>query len=519
MKSPVTYLALLLLVAAGALAFRLPRLADRPMHADEAVQAAVFRTLWLEGRYVYNPEEFHGPTLPYATLPSVWISGPATFAQTGEATYRVVPALFGAGLVLLLWLLGDAVGKPAALCAGVLTAISPALVFYSRDYIHETLLVFFTLAAIAAGWRYARSGKPAWCLAAGACVGLMQATKETCVLVYLAMGIGLACAAGWRWLVGESPRSDRPATPRWHLAAGLAAAILVAVTLLSSFFTNPRGPMDGLLTYLPWLTRAGGQTPHVHPWNYYLHVLAWWRVGDGPLWSEGLVLGLAAVGFAAALLPSRVPFFAAPFVRWLGFYTLALAAMYSALPYKTPWCLLGFLHGMILLAGVGAVALVRAVPTLPLKGCLSLVLLAAAGQLAWQSYRASYVLAADPRNPYVYAQTLPDAARLAGDVEQLAAASPDGRRVLIHVVWQDAYYWPLPWCLRGFERVGYWTGVPDDPGAPIVISSPRFDAALTERIDSTHLMTGYYGVRPNVLAQVWVRMDLWEAHLRRLGRL
>ena len=535
MKSPVTYLALLLLVAAGALAFRLPRLADRPMHADEAVQAAVFRTLWLEGRYAYNPDEFHGPTLPYATLPSVWFSGPATFAQTSQTTYRVVPAVFGAGLVLLLWLLGDAVGKPAALCAGVLTAISPALVFYSRYYIHETLLVFFTLAAIAAGWRYARSGKLAWCLGAGACVGLMQATKETCVLVYLAMGIALACAAGWPRLVGESPRSDRPATPRWHLAAGLAAAILVAATLLSSFFTNPRGPMDGVLTYLPWLTRAGGQTPHVHPWHYYLHLLAWWRVGDGPLWSEGLILGLAAVGFAAALLPHEkgdrsnlperpegcfaqigpVPFF----VRWLGFYALALAAMYSALPYKTPWCLLGFLHAMILLAGVGAVALVRALPTLPLKGLLALVLLAAAGQLAWQSYRASYVLAADPRNPYVYAQTLPDAARLAGDLEQLAEASPDGRRVLIHVVWGDAYYWPLPWYLRGFERVGYWTGVPDDPGAPIVISSPQFDAALTERLDSTHLMTGYYGVRPNVLAQVWVRMDLWEAHLRRLGRL
>ena len=33
------------------------------------------------------------------------------------------------------------------------------------------------------------------------------------------------------------------------------------------------------------------------------------------------------------------------------------------------------------------------------------------------------------------------------------------------------------------------------------------------------LMTGYFGVRPNVLAQLWVRMDLWEAHLRRLRRL
>jgi hypothetical protein len=29
----------------------------------------------------------------------------------------------------------------------------------------------------------------------------------------------------------------------------------------------------------------------------------------------------------------------------LAFYTLILLALYSAIPYKTPWCLLGFLHG------------------------------------------------------------------------------------------------------------------------------------------------------------------------------
>ncbi|HEX2974040.1 MAG TPA: hypothetical protein VHP11_17035, partial [Tepidisphaeraceae bacterium] len=49
--------------------------------------------------------------------------------------------------------------------------------------------------------------------------------------------------------------------------------------------------------------------------------------------------------------------------RWfwifLASYTVLLTAAYSAVPYKTPWCLLGFLHGMILLAAVGAVALIR----------------------------------------------------------------------------------------------------------------------------------------------------------------
>jgi predicted membrane-bound mannosyltransferase len=87
------------------------------------------------------------------------------------------------------------------------------------------------------------------------------------------------------------------------------------------------------------------------------------------------------------------------------------------------------------------------------------------------------------------------------------------------VIFHGPYYWPLPWYLRGLDRVEYWTQLPDDAQSPIVISSPQFDGDLTEQLDDTHLMTGYYGIRPAVLVQLWVRMDVWEAHLRRLGRI
>lgn len=521
-----TYFMMLLLVVAGALAFRLPRLADRPMHADESVQAEIFRRLWQRGDYTYNPDEFHGPTLPYATLPVVWLTQPGSFAETNEATCRIVPALFAAAAILLIWLLADALGKPASLVAAVLLAISTAMVFYSRYYIHETLLVFFTLAAIGAGWRYLQSGRWAWCLAAGGCVGLMQATKETAVLTYLAMGAAIPLAWVWGVLIRNKGGRDVSRLPWRRLAVGAAVAamvaVLVAVTLLTSFFTNLQGAVDGVLAYRPWLSRAGGASPHVHPWHYYLRILAWWRVGDGPVWSEGLILVLAAVGFAASLFPRGRLLGDAnvPFVRWLGFTTLLLMAGYSAIPYKTPWCLLGMLLGMILLAGVGAVALVRAVPTRPLKGLLILVLLGAAAQSGRQSYRASYELADDPRNPYVYAHTLADVERLACDVEQIAESSPDGRHVPVRVIWQDAYYWPLPWYLRRMEDVEFRTELRDeDLSAPMVIASPEFDAALEAKYGEDRAMPGYYAIRPQVFGGLWVRRDLWEAHLRRTGRL
>ena len=65
----------LLLITAGALALRGPQLALRPMHNDEAVNAEKIRRPLGHGSYRYDPNEHHGPTLYYATLPFVWLSG------------------------------------------------------------------------------------------------------------------------------------------------------------------------------------------------------------------------------------------------------------------------------------------------------------------------------------------------------------------------------------------------------------------------------------------------------------
>jgi predicted membrane-bound mannosyltransferase len=53
----------LLLTFAGALALRCARLDVRPFHNDEAINSAKLTTLWEKGEYVYDPHEFHGPTL------------------------------------------------------------------------------------------------------------------------------------------------------------------------------------------------------------------------------------------------------------------------------------------------------------------------------------------------------------------------------------------------------------------------------------------------------------------------
>jgi len=408
-------LALLLGVGLG---LRAPNLTLRPMHNDEGVNAMKFRHLYVNNNYKYNPDEFHGPSLPYLTLPAAWLQGGGAFNQFTEATYRSVALVFGLGLILLLPLLAPDFGRAEILWAAAFTALSPAMVFYSRYYIHEMLLVFFTAWTFICFWRWANSGRAAWAMAGGIGLGLMSATKETFVFALAA----LALAAGTSALCRRGREDGATGFPsRWkwsHLVAALAAAAVIAAFFFSSFFTNAAGPLDALRAYLPWFRRAGGATEHVHPWTFYFQRLLFFQVHGGPFWSEGFIVALAAVGFFGALRGRSL------LLQLIAFYTAWLTLIYTLLPYKTPWCLLGFYHGMILLAGAGAALLWRACRPVGLKAVVMVLLAAGLCHLGWQSWRGNFAVDSSgapycdsAKNPYVYSQTLPDALRLVATVE------------------------------------------------------------------------------------------------------
>ena len=504
----------LLLAASVALALRCPRLEQRPMHNDEAVNAIKFGQLWEHGLYKYDPNEHHGPALFYSTLAIARLTSSPDFDHLTATKLRLVTVLFGVGLVLLLPLMADGLGRGATVWAALFTAASPAMVFYSRYYIHEMLLVFFTFLALAAGWRYWRTRRIGWALLTGAATGLMHATKETFVITLAAAALALALNQLWnrRLDASSSPVRAAPINLR-HLQAALALWLLVAVVAFSSFFTNASGPLDSVRTYLPWLGRAEGNSPHIYPWTFYLHRLLFFHVAKGPIWTEAVLLVLAALGAMAGFARKGLAGADASFVRFLAFYTCILTAAYSLISYKTPWCLLSFWHGTILLAGVGAVALSVIARAQRTRFVCTLLLLAGAAHLAWQAWQASVSYAADQRNPYVYAQTAPDILNLVGAVEALAQAHPQGRQMLIKVMAPESDYWPLPWYLRRFTQVGWWAELPPDPFAPVMIVSAKFRAALDEK--KTHLMTGYFELRPGTFFELYVEAHLWRACLER----
>ena len=163
---------------------------------------------------------------------------------------------------------------------------------------------------------------------------------------------------------------------------------------------------------------------------------------------------------------------------------------------------------MILLAGTGAAVLVRSFRRPFWRPAFITLLLAGAAHLAWQSWQQNTVFASDQRNPYVYAQTSPDLLKLVARVESLSAVHSQDSHLLIKVMASEDDYWPLPWYLRNFKQIGWWDRVPEDPFAPIMIVSAKLGARLDE--NKTHLMVGYFALRPQVFLELYVQKQLWQ---------
>jgi uncharacterized protein (TIGR03663 family) len=500
-----------------------PRLCMRPMHTDEAVHAYRFGILLETGTCRYDPVDYHGPTLNYFTLIPAWLCSQDTYAKVTEATLRWVPVAAGVGLVLLTGFLARGLG-PASVPAALLAAVSPAMVFYSRYYIQEMLLVCFTFGAMVSSYRYSKSGRRRWVIAAGAFVGLMHATKETCLIALVAMIVALAFVLAGRLWSGWPIRSALGITRGRDLLLGLAVALVVSSVFYSGFLRYWQGVVDSYLAYSAYFGRAGGQaTFHIHPWFYYLQMLIFWRSGGGPIWTEAIILVLAAVGLAASFRAECIGNVDRNLARFIAVYAIVMAIVYSAIPYKTPWCLLGFLHGMILLAGVGVMAIVAWVRgPVPRRVTLAAITVAAA-HLAFQAYRGSYVNYSDSSNPYVYAHPTKDVLRVVRDVEALAWTSGRGYDMPIQLACTGKDFWPLPWYFRAFgEHLKLYSGVPREVG-PVILISPDLENGLadvlytqtppSERRLYMRLFDPpdfFVSFRPGVRLEGFVRKDLWD---------
>ena len=305
----------------------------------------------------------------------------------------------------------------------------------------------------------------------------------------------------------------------------IAGALVVWGLFYSSFFTNPQGLLDSFRSFTTYFDRAGNNQFHIHPWYYYLKLLTYNKASMGPPWTEGFIVLLAVVGLIVVITKRGVTGLDANLLNFLAIYTVIMTVIYSAIPYKTPWCLLSFYHGMILLAAVGVVAVIQLLGRMLIRVVVAVFFITFATDIALQSVSAGFVSNVDYGNPYVYAHPSTDVLKIASRVEQVSDCWPAGRAMTVLVVCPGGDYWPLPWYLRSFKNVGWFNDVNEiQSPAPVVIASAQIEPELITKLYDLSppgqknlyvpLFDNYVELRPQVELRGYITKDLrdrWQS--------
>jgi predicted membrane-bound mannosyltransferase len=281
---------------------------------------------------------------------------------------------------------------------------------------------------------------------------------------------------------------------RVPVATSLLTAALVSGWFYTDGFRQPHGAIDAVRTFFVYETVAG----HDKPFGYYFHLLALPAKSGGVWWFGTPVAALALLGFATN--------FRRPVVRFIGYSAAGHFVIYSLIAYKTPWLACLPWAQVCLLAGFSVAGF--STHRLWLKISISLLAGTCLVTQFTQARRATGRFASDARNPLAYVPTRPDIETLAPWLEQLRQSAPGNSLEPVAVIGSD--YWPLPWYLRSFGKIGYWPLPPDNLASmPLVFAMPETAEAVANQLAQSHTALPR-GLRAEVPVILFVRNDIWN---------
>jgi len=519
----ICVIAFILAVIAAAW-LRFDQIGLKPFHHDEGVNSHFLLNLANHGEYKYNPENYHGPTLYYFALLALRVFGATDFAL------RFTPALFGVLTALMVWFLRKHLGSIGTPVVAILIALSPGLVYFSRDFIHEMSFGCFSLGIVVGAWRYVESKNFAWLGLTATSAGLLFATKETAIITIIVLIIAALCAEAWeitRRLAGrreialaafarELRRDCADVAPSLdHALAAVIIFIFINIFFYSSFFTNWQGVLDAIKSVALWTNRRNSE--HVKGFWYYTGVLLKLELP--------LLIGSLSAGIFIARRGTRFWLFTAA-------WTFGLTLAYSIIGYKTPWLMISFLIPMALLSGHAAQRIYGAAPLLFLRLLWAAALVAVlifnvrlTRTVNFEKYDdnsnvsgyftgvgrsldlTSYV---DGLYGYVYAQTDKNIFELIQAIKSETDKLPSGPDTPIYMASPE--YWPLPWYLRDYKYADYSGSLPANASGQPQISQPIIIAHVNQQsilngLPGWRALPQAYTLRPGVELVIYVRGD------------
>ena len=481
--------ALFALIFVAAFVMRFWDLTGRPLHHDEGV-IGFFKLNILNGmRYTYDPD-YHGPFEYFFGAAVFWVFGVSDF------TLRAPECLFNILTILLLLPLRKRIGDAGTLAAAGLLAVSPSMVYYAQRAYMDNFFIFFSLALVVCWLKLLETGQRKWLLLGAFDLALLFTTKETAFIIafiflsFLAVEYAYRLFASGKWrqkLAADRWAADKWARSNlwWIAAAAVVFLFAYAVIYTTLFFNlgNLQLALEKSFTF--WLSRSTSWAGHFKPFYY------WWELLTK---YEQPVLFLAIAGVFLSLKKG-------PFGRFCAWWAAMSFAVYSAIPYKTPWLDVHLILPMALVAGIGIDQMMAEARTWRRQALLALPIVALLLISAYVAWDLTYKRYADGDVMLVYVQSVDDYKRLVGDLEA-ASLRLNGTSSEMSVVATE--YWPLPWHLRDYGRVAWWGRSMPDQSAPIVISSKSDYSEIREGLRGNYRMEKY-DVRPGVTLYVYYR--------------
>jgi uncharacterized protein (TIGR03663 family) len=464
-----------LLIVFFALVFRLYELGERVLHHDESVHASFTLKLLRNGEYTYNPA-YHGPFLFHSTAVVFHYLG------TNDATARLVPVLFGVATVLVLFLLKKELGKRGVLWSMFLLAFSPSMVYFSRFFRNDMIIIFCTLATVAGAFRYldnihSLKRYPYLILAASA-LGIAVSSKENAYLIIAIFGAYAGLGLLY-WIYSDGKKEKLglkktlirktfallPYLPELILAGALSVYIIL-------FFYSSAFKYDVSLfsivesAFNHWLEmhrikRIGG------PFYYYIPILFTYEIPIVLFGTAGFFHFLRNKGRNKGENYS--------FFLFLCYWAFTSLLLYSYLQEKVPWLVVHIVLPFGLLAGafIGEIFPGKKEEGYPptkysnktrtlVAGLLVLTLLVSMGQCISVNYYRSM----EPAERLTYTQASPDIREL---MEKIGEFKSSPATLRIYVVDPKNLYWPLPWYLRDYKKASYASKPP---------ASSKYDAII-----------------------------------------
>jgi uncharacterized protein (TIGR03663 family) len=489
------------LVLVSAIGLRFVKLDIKPMHIDEAINAYITGELADYGRYSYSHIEHHGPALYYFSAIPVIMSG--SYATSNEFDYRGTTALFGILIVLGLFLLRNDVSRKTFIATVLFFTFFSPLVFFSRYFIHEIVFAFFAFLFSLLLWKIVSTRRYYWLYAGAFCAGMLIATKETWIIAVATVFIS-AVVVRKANVKFANLRQDKIKF-RIHSILAILLVLLVVFVFYTSFFTNPGGVKEFLLSFNNYFERGTGtQLQHLHPWYFYFRQIYF----PGSFRIEALIFVLGIFGGVFSIreyLKNRQK--PASIILFFFIISILNAIIFSILKYKTPW---NWLFHLVSLLIPAAYAIDRLTLLLKIRFAglffYTVLLLLTCGML-WQSVSDNFRNFASPSNPYVYSQTSVDYKNLVKKVENRVDISANSQQAFIAVVASPEEMWPMPWDFREFKNVGYWQNIPDLEilkQAEIIVASIQILSQFESELLENYTMN-LFELRPNVFLKLYLR--------------